>query len=144
MEDNYPAPILYYSKTTNGFYNNQINTYIPDDKVVVEQAQYEALLQAQSDGKVIQSDANGNPVAVDFVPTPAEIQSANKSKASNLLFDTDWTTIPDVANSSLSNPYLSNVAEFVAYRNQVRGIAVNPPTTPATFPVKPEAKWTTV
>ena len=144
MEKDYPPPIMYYSKTTNGFYNNQINTNIPEDKVVVEQAQYEALLQAQSEGKVIQADADGNPIALDFVPTPAEIQSANKTQASELLYKTDWTTIADVANPSLSNPYLSNVAAFIAYRNQVRSIAINPPTTVATFPTVPEAQWTTV
>jgi hypothetical protein len=136
---------IYFSKNTNGFYDSEINTVIPEDAVEVSTSDYQQLLVAQQNGQVIQANDQGYPVAVNQQgATPEQVQAANKSQASNLLYKTDWTTIPDVANSSLSNPYLSNVAEFVAYRNQVRGIAVNPPTTPATFPVKPEAKWTTV
>lgn len=74
-------------------------------------------------------------------PTPEEIQSQNKAAASQLLFETDWTTIPDVSNPDVSNPYLTNASEFAAYRSQVRAIAVNPPTTPAVFPAKPNEQW---
>lgn len=74
-------------------------------------------------------------------PTPEEIQADNKSQATALLQQTDWTTIPDVADSALSDPYLTNTAEFAAYRSNVRKIAVNPPTTPAVFPPVPEEVW---
>lgn len=136
---------IFFSKTTNGFYDSDINTVIPEDAVEVSSSDYQQLLADQQNGQVIVANEQGYPVAVNQQgPTPQQVQAANKSQASNLLYDTDWTTIPDVSNPNMSNPYLSNVAEFVAYRNQVRGIAVNPPTTPATFPTKPEAKWTTV
>ena len=49
---------------------------------------------------------------------------ACKEKASSLLYGTDWTTIPDVANPSTSNPYLMNQAAFVAYRNQLRQLEI--------------------
>jgi hypothetical protein len=74
-------------------------------------------------------------------PTPAEIQADNKSQATALLQQTDWTTIPDVADPALSDPYLTNAAEFAAYRSNVRKIAVNPPTTLAVFPPVPEEVW---
>lgn len=74
-------------------------------------------------------------------PTPEEIQAQNKQQASQLLSATDWTTIPDVSNPELSNPYLTNAAEFAAWRSQVRAIAVNPPTTPAVFPAQPTEQW---
>lgn len=74
-------------------------------------------------------------------PTPEQIQAQNKSQASQLLSATDWTTIPDVANPSASNPYLMNQGEFIAWRSQVRAIAVNPPTTPAVFPAQPTEQW---
>lgn len=82
-----------------------------------------------------------NGVFAPYVPTPEEIQAQNKSTASQLLTETDWTTIPDVSNPDVSNPYLINSAEFAAYRSQVRAIAVNPPTTPAIFPAKPNEQW---
>jgi hypothetical protein len=80
--------------------------------------------------------------------TPQEIadrdqqeMDGNKQQATELLYETDWTTIPDVANSEVSNPYLTNAAEFASYRNQLRQIAVNPPITVSNWPVKPEEIW---
>ena len=80
--------------------------------------------------------------------TPEEIEQRNenkrqqnKSQASALLSQTDWTTIPDVSDSSVSSPYLVNVANFIAYRNELRKIAVNPPIEVVEWPEKPEEIW---
>jgi hypothetical protein len=66
-----------------------------------------------------------------------------KEQASGRLYATDWTTIADVANPAMSNPYLTNQAEFIAYRSQIRQLAVNPVLNP-TFPPVPTAQWGTV
>lgn len=78
--------------------------------------------------------------------TPEEIQemhdaqaAQNQQTASNLLYKTDWTTIPDIT-SQLNDPYLTNQDEFLIYRNAIRKIAVNP-TWDAVFPEQPVAKW---
>lgn len=63
-----------------------------------------------------------------------------KQQASGRLYATDWTTIADVANPAMSNPYLLNQAEFIAYRSQVRALAVNPVVDP-TFPPVPTPQW---
>jgi hypothetical protein len=80
--------------------------------------------------------------------TPEEIEKIeeekrqeNKNQAVQLLQETDWTTIPDVANPTVSNPYLANQAEFVAYRNQIRQIAVYPPATTVDWPTPPVEIW---
>lgn len=80
--------------------------------------------------------------------TPQEIEDrneqdreSNKAAASDLLYKTDWTTIPDVSNPELSNPYLINSAEFAEYRSKVRAIAVNPPITVNQWPIKPDEVW---
>lgn len=83
---------------------------------------------------------NGEWVAPTPAPQPSQ-QETNKKEAVQRLNDTDWTTIPDVSNPELSNPYLMNADEFAFYRSQVRAIAVNPPETPAVFPEKPNEKW---
>lgn len=70
----------------------------------------------------------------------AELSANNKTKASDLLSQTDWTAIPDVADPLKSNPYLVNQAEFVAYRSTIRDIAVNP-TFDAVFPEMPKNQW---
>jgi hypothetical protein len=71
-------------------------------------------------------------------PTPAE---TNKFTASGLLYQTDWTTISDVSDPTKSNPYLTNVQDFLNFRNTVRAVAINPPETPFDFPPIPKAQW---
>ena len=53
---------------------------------------------------------------VDIIPTAEQ----NKETAVQLLSQTDWTTISDIGNPEMSNPYLENQAEFIAWRSQVR------------------------
>lgn len=68
----------------------------------------------------------------------------NKQQASNLLSQTDWTTIPAVADPAQSNPFLANQSAFLEYRNQLRAIAVNPPVVVESWPVEPDEVWETV
>jgi hypothetical protein len=77
----------------------------------------------------------------DPLPPTAE---DNKSFAAYLLQQTDWTTIPDVADPTKSNPYLGNAEEFVIYRNSVRQYAINPIAGDIDWPVVPKAVWVTV
>lgn len=63
-----------------------------------------------------------------------------KKKASELLYATDWTTIPDVANPSDSNPYLINQREFMTWRSEIRQLAVNPVADPV-WPTQPTPQW---
>jgi hypothetical protein len=67
-----------------------------------------------------------------------QIQKQNKAEASALLLATDWTVNSDVTTGTHK---LTNQADFIAYRNTVRAIAVNPPTTAATFPTLPTEQW---
>lgn len=77
-------------------------------------------------------------------PAPIDYTEQNKTTAQQLLQDTDWTCTVDIANPQYSNPYLGNQDAFLQYRSQVRAIAVNPPTTPATFPELPQEVWVNV
>jgi hypothetical protein len=65
----------------------------------------------------------------------------NKQNAINLLFFSDWATIPDISNPTISNPYLINKNEFIIYRNIIRAIAINPTDGLITFPTIPKAVW---
>jgi len=83
-------------------------------------------------------------VANTPVPPSPPTAEANKQTAITLLQQTDWTTIPDVSDPTKSNPYLSNVNDFVIYRNAVRQYALNPVAGEITWPVIPQEAWTTV
>jgi len=76
-----------------------------------------------------------------LAPNTDEVLAKNacKKEASELLYETDWTTIPDITNTD-NDPYLTNQAEFIAYRNEVRKLAVNPVPNPI-FPPTPTAQW---
>jgi hypothetical protein len=63
-----------------------------------------------------------------------------KAQAVALLQATDWTTIPDVANPSASNPYLMNQGAFISWRSQIRALAINPVANPV-FPAQPNEEW---
>ena len=76
-------------------------------------------------------------------PLPPTVEQ-NKQNAVYKLQATDWTTIPDVGDPLKSNPYLSNVEEFVVYRNAVRQYAINPVAGNIDWPTVPQDVWTTV
>jgi hypothetical protein len=82
------------------------------------------------------------PVPVPPVPIPTV--GENKKTATTKLQATDWTVIPDVGDPTKSNPYLSNVQEFVTYRNAVRQYAINPVAGNITWPTIPVESWQTV
>lgn len=69
------------------------------------------------------------------------LRQQNKAQAESLLQTTDWTATVDINNPQYSDPYLANQAEFLAYRSNVRKIAVNPPVVVDEWPVKPEEVW---
>jgi len=77
--------------------------------------------------------------------TPVPPSAAqNKTTAVSKLQTTDWTIIPDVGDPTKSNPYLSNVQDFVTYRNAVRQYAINPVAGDINWPTLPQEVWTTV
>lgn len=64
--------MIYYSKLTGGFYDSQINLTIPSDAKLISKAAYEALLQAQRDGKIITAAADGLPEVQEPPPLSAQ------------------------------------------------------------------------
>lgn len=86
---------MHYSKATGGFYSEKIHgarsdvtgdpnpdCSIPLDAVEISEAEQAALLDGQSQGKRIQADANGYPVAVD--PPPPSLDSLRATKTAEI------------------------------------------------------------
>jgi hypothetical protein len=56
----------YYSKSTNGFYVDEVHgTDIPKDAVKITEKQHSDLMAGQQGNKVIGSNAKGQPILVD-------------------------------------------------------------------------------
>jgi hypothetical protein len=86
-----------------------------------------------------EQEVNDEIIALD-VQAPLD---ACKKQASQLLYETDWTTIADVADPNKSSPYLLNQADFVTYRSALRKLAVYPEAAPV-WPTKPQEQWSSV
>lgn len=64
---------MFYAKSTGGFYTRGIHgDNIPADAVEITEAEHAALLEGQSQGKLIVADKNGKPVLQDPPPPTAE------------------------------------------------------------------------
>ena len=60
---------MFYSKQTGGFYSREIHCdNIPSDAVEISAEDHAALLEGQSQGKIISADKNGKPVLKDPPP----------------------------------------------------------------------------
>jgi hypothetical protein len=74
-------------------------------------------------------------------PPPPPTAEQNKQTAIGLLQETDWATIPDVADPNISNPYLTNQQAYFAYRNTVRAYTINPVAGNIDWPTQPTPIW---
>lgn len=64
---------MFYSKSTGGFYSTDIHgDNMPSDVVEITDEQHQALLDGQSQGKLISADKKGNPILIDPPPLTAE------------------------------------------------------------------------
>lgn len=85
-------------------------------------------------------DSEDNVVDYSSVAVQEEADKMScKEQAQAILYKTDWTTIPDVADPSYT-PYLTNQTEFKQYRSVIRGYAVNPVANPV-WPTPPTEQW---
>ena len=129
--------------------NTQIIAYLTVNNIAYTSADYQTGQPAGQPDQILY----WNTAALGAEPTQAQLDAAtpiyegqqiaaqNKTNATTLLQQTDWTCTVDITNPQYSNPYLMNQDAFLAYRSTVRNIAVNPPTTPAVFPPMPDEVW---
>ena len=90
-------------------------------------------------GQISQREMTLEEMASYVQPTENDLKLECKQKAQSLLSSTDWTEIPSVINKD-NTPHLVNSSDFIAYRNAVRALAVNPVANP-TWPTLPTEQW---
>lgn len=129
----------FYSASTGGFYTPDINPTMPTDVVEITEEYYQSLLAGQSEGLQIVADAQGYPILITPVPVPSTA-AQNQATASGILSATDWTTIADVADP-INSPYLENQDEFIAYRTEIRKVAVYPTAGDLVWATAPAEVW---
>jgi hypothetical protein len=78
--------MLYYSKSTNGFYDDALSLKLPGDAVQITEGQHQSLLDAQSNGHIIAADATGKPTAV--APSLQQLQATRLAELRKSCRDT--------------------------------------------------------
>ena len=79
---------MFYAKSTGGFYTVDIHgESIPLDAVAITDEAHAALLEGQSQGKLIQGDGNGMPILVAPPPPTQEQLFANLNAATQQRLD---------------------------------------------------------
>ena len=78
---------MFYSASNNGFYTTEIHSdNIPADAVEITVEEHQALLEGQSQGKLIVADESGRPILQDPPPPTAEqIMSRLKARVQQWL-----------------------------------------------------------
>lgn len=86
---------MYASKTTRGFYDAAIHgDTMPEDVVEITTEEHAALLEGQSNGKLIDFDKDGYPFLADPAPpTDEQLQQQANTEARAYLAETDWYVI---------------------------------------------------
>lgn len=84
----------YYSATNNAFYDSEINTVLPEDKVEIADEMWRAMLIGQSNGQVIAADKDGMPSLTDRVLTDDELTAQNVAKKTELRAEADRVIAP--------------------------------------------------
>ena len=99
---------IFYSKTTGGFYDNQIHNVLPGDAVEITAEYHATLLAGQAQGKTIMPSKDGKPVLA--APAPSHLHRwdgkawvLDKAAASQLLaeaIDKGTAAINDVVEQA--------------------------------------------
>ena len=81
---------IFYSKSTGGFYDNQIHNVLPEDAVEITAEYHATLLAGQAQGKTIMPGKDGKPVLAPLAPSHLHQWNGkewvlDKSAASQLL-----------------------------------------------------------
>lgn len=108
---------MLYSKITCSFYSRDINgDNIPEDAVEITSEQHAALLEGQSQGKIISADENGYPILIDPPPlTPEQIQEAvTSARAAAYVKESDPLFFRYQRGEVLKEDWLAKAAEIKA------------------------------
>ena len=108
---------MLYSKSTSGFYSREIHgENIPTDAVEITTEQHDALLEGQSQGKIISADDNGYPILIDPPPlTTEQIAAAvTAARAAAYVAESDPLYFKAARGESTAAEWLAKIAEIKA------------------------------
>ena len=118
---------VYFSKTTNSFFDSCINTQIPPDAIEITYEEYHNILLQLSQNMVLSSDGQGNPTVKNSVPQSIPLPIL----AQTALSKQDITVIR-CYSSGIAVP-----SENQIYRNALRSIINGSDSISTSLPTEP-------
>jgi hypothetical protein len=125
---------LHYSKTTLGFYDDDLHTTLPSDAVSITQLVYDTLISEQSQGKIIIPDSNGYPISVERTISEDQINTLERVWRDSQLakVDHEIDKIDDIDPKSQGT-----ITEWRTYRKELRGYPESVGFFSQTRPISP-------
>jgi hypothetical protein len=120
---------MFYSPSTHGFYSQKIHgNNMPLDARPITPERHAELMAEQSHGKMIDTDANGDPVAVDLPPSDEQKWSDYRSAAKTALSATDVTVnrIAEAVSLGYTSWDAPDVVALMGHRRDLRAILSQP------------------
>lgn len=116
---------IYYSGNPRGFYDDRLHgENIPEGAKEITSEQHQALLDGQSQGKIIREDADGYPVLIEPPPlTPEEVAAIERNWRDAKLAATDGDVTrhrDEVEEGSATTLSAEQYTALQAYRRRLR------------------------
>jgi hypothetical protein len=128
-----------YSSSGKGFFDPEIHgEKIPKDAVEIEDADYKALFEAQSEGKIIDAGPDGKPIAREL--NDEELGSGRKTARDLLLGETDWLVARHRDELETEEGTTLSPEQYIAlqkWRCTLRDITEHPDFPRVQFPPRP-------
>lgn len=123
----------YYSKSKNSFYNDEITSVtIPDDAKIIENEVYLLLLNRQSEGAVISSGPDGNPIATSHEKNHIEVAVNYKGSILTYIHLKTQTWQTQLSLGIITEGNKKKLKEWMVYANKVQSVDTS---------VAPEIMW---
>ena len=117
---------IYYSKSTNGFYDNTIHLEIPADAKEISEETHRSLIADQLAGLVIQPDKKGKPVSLEKVVSKEDkikkFESVAKKNMESIAKSWGYASISEaISYSSSTNEKFKAEADMLnAWRDETK------------------------
>ena len=116
---------IYYSSNPRGFYDDRLHgENIPEGAKEITSEQHQALLEGQSQGKIIREDADGYPLLIEPPPlTPEEVAAIERNWRDAKLAATDGDVTrhrDELEEGSATTLSAEQYTALQAYRRQLR------------------------
>lgn len=126
---------MLYSKSTGGFYDRAIHgACVPDDVVEITKEDHVALFASQALGKRIEADADGFPVAVEYVPTADELAAQKTAvlKQARTIRETVLDRLTGLRVNDIDPADTVSLAAIAVARTALKDLPLHPSVLAAT------------